>query len=154
MRVARRLPLVVGLALTLGLPAHADLAPWDQERVGKLAVELAVAVKDLREDVRKVPGHNLGTLQSRSRHRLLDALRLIRSEARHLAAELQGGAGREETMSIYERIGSLSRDARENANRMQLPEPVLAGITRAGSLWSQLTPYYDPDWKAAASSEE
>lgn len=154
----RRL-LVFALAWTLLLAAtpessRAEVAKWNQDRAAKIAVELANEVNHLRDQVRKVPGQNYGTLQEKARKRLMDTLRVIKNEARHLAAELQAGASQEDTLPIYERLGVLVADARESANRIFLPEPVLAALNSAGVSWSKLTPYYDPDWNKAPSGSK
>ena len=85
---------------------------------------------------------NIGSGQASARHRLLDALRVIKNESAFLARELKSGAGREETLPTYDRLGVLSRDAQEEARKIFLHEAIMSRITSAGDLWRQLTPYY------------
>ncbi len=148
------LALAAGLALACanvsetglasGAPAPADIKPakWNQERVTTIAADLADAVADLRDVVRDDPASNIGSGQSNARHRLLYSLRLLKNESAYLAKELKAGSGRSETLPTYERLGTLSRDAREEARKIFLHEAIMGRITRAGDLWRQLSPYY------------
>ena len=132
-------------ALGTGVPPPPDVKPakWNQERVTAIAVELAQQVDELREAVRASPvGKTIGSGQENAMLRLNDRLRLLKNESRHLANELKAGQGRDATLPVYERVGNLARDAREEARKMFLPEPIMAKIVGAGAAWSRLTPYY------------
>ncbi len=132
-------------SLATGEPAPADLklAKWNQERVTAIATDLAKAVEQLRKAVRDSPvGKTVGSGQENAMLRMNDRLRLLRTETRYLASELQNGVGREGTLSVYERVGNLARDVREEARKMFLPEPIMDAIAGAGATWSRLTPYY------------
>ena len=63
---------------------------WDQERVTELAVQLAVATRELRREIRRDPT-NRGRTQDAITVRLRDHLRVIEHETRFLASELQAG---------------------------------------------------------------
>ena len=128
--------------------ASAELARWDQERVAKIAADLYEAVKDLRDTARKQPPPTAGSLQTRSHYRLLDDLRLIRNETKHLANELKAGQSRDETFPVYRRVQGLRRTAAENARRLFIHEPVLAKIDAARDVLRRLRPYYEEEPKA------
>jgi hypothetical protein len=139
--------VALAAALLVGAwPASGELAKWNQERVAKLAGELAESTKDLESPVRQDPNQTYGSGQAQDYHRLRDELRLIRKETRHLARRLADGASREETDPVWQRVGVLARNAAEIAKRMHLPEPVLDSIAQTADLWRRLRPYYDPDW--------
>jgi hypothetical protein len=124
------------------LPARTSAAAWDQQEVTKLAGQLAEAVSGVYEEFRKQPEVDISTMQSRSRYRLQDELRLLEGETRELARQLKSGEGRDATQPIYDRVGSLARDAREEGRRQLIAKPVQERVDRAEELWAQLTPYY------------
>jgi len=134
--------LAVGLALA-PVPAASDShAQWDQERVTKLAVELAVTMRGLRNEVRRSIRDDRATTQVNRRHRLLDHLRLLQNETRFLAAELEAGQGFAETLPIVQRIDRLVDRAVVDGRRLFLPAPVQQRIDRANDLLEQLRPFY------------
>ena len=132
---------VAAAVLTI-LPARTSAAAWDQQEVTKLAGQLAEAVSGVYEEFRKQPEVDISTMQSRSRYRLQDELRLLEGETRELARQLKSGEGRDATQPIYDRVGSLARDAREEGRRQLIAKPVQERVDRAEELWAQLTPYY------------
>jgi len=115
---------------------------WDQAEVAALADELYEAVKDLRESVRRAGDPGVVSGQARSTHRLRDSLRVIANEARHLATRLHEGAGRDETLPVFQRIGELRLRAAEDARRIDLLQPVRDRIEAARSVLEKLEPYY------------
>jgi hypothetical protein len=121
---------------------------WDLAEVAALADELYEAVKDLRDSARRASDPGIASGQARSTHRLLDTLRLIRNESKHLASRLNEGAGRDETLPVFRRIGQLRLQAAEDARRLMLLQPVLDRIEAARSVLEKLEPYY------AVSGEE
>ena len=164
----RRSPVVPSVfacfaALALALPAapsHAQAVPWNQAKVTELAIELADVVSQLQASFRREPAPHIGQAQSRARFRFRDSLRVLRTETRALAAELEGGAGMEETWPIIRRGRVVVRDLRMEARRFGLVEPSLGHARRAEELIAQLVPFYlgaeaqdAADDKAAAASE-
>jgi hypothetical protein len=131
------------LATGVAPPTDAKLATWNQERVAAIALDLAAAVDQMQDAFRASPiGSSIGSGQANAQLRMRDRMRLLRNESRYLSNALKEGAGRSETLSVYERLGTLARDAREEARKMFLPDPVLSKITAAGDVWRRLTPYY------------
>ena len=108
-----------------------------------IAADLAEAVDQLRDAFRDSPvGKTIGSGQEAAQLRMRDRLRLLKNESRFLANSLKEGAGREETLSVYERVGTLARDAREEARKMFLPQQLMDKVVQAGAAWRRLTPYY------------
>ena len=70
-------------------------------------------------------------------------LRLLESETHVLYSMLELGKDRDATLPIYERIGSLAQDARDNARKQSATEAIQKRVERAEALWAQLTPYYE-----------
>jgi len=62
---------------------------------------------------------------------------LLGNRLRHASAQL-GDA----TQPIYDRIGVLARDAREEGRKQLVAKPLQERVDRAEELWAQLTPYY------------
>ena len=136
------------LALAYAVPCHAQSTAWDQARVTALAVELADEVAALQVAFRREPPVNIASGQARARHRFRDSLRVLVTESRALASELQDGAGLEETAPIVRRAGVVIRDLREDGRRMSWKEPSVGHARRAEELIAQLAPFY-----AAAATE-
>lgn len=121
--------------------AAAEPVRWDQQRVTKMAVELADAVHGARESVRRSPlSQNIG--QRTTYYDLLETMRLVDNTARHLKKELQAGKGADETRATFERISSLRSDAEEIGRRAMIEETVIDALVKAGSLHNQMKPYY------------
>ncbi len=140
-RIGPACAALLGLALT-ALPATAQRAAWDQDKVTELAVELSDVVRDLQREFRRQPGVDIFSGQARSRHRFADHLRVMRTETRALAAQLEDGAGFEETEPIAQRLATVIRDLRQEGRRMSWKEPVLGLAQRAEELIDQLRPFY------------
>ena len=92
----------LALVVAAGPPARAQEEAarqpvrWDQQRVTKMAVEMADAIRAARESVRRSPlSQNIG--QRTTYYDLLETMRLVDNTARHLKSELQEGKGAEET---------------------------------------------------------
>jgi hypothetical protein len=131
------------LATGVPPPADAKLAAWNQQRVAAIALELAGAVDQMQDAFRASPiGGTIGSGQANAQLRMRDRMRLLRNESRYLANALKDGADRDQTLSVYERIGTLASDAREEARKMFLPDPVFDTFVKAGEIWNRLTPYY------------
>ena len=140
----RMRPIVATLiALVLhAVPAWSEPAEWDQSRATELAIELNEVVIDLQRSFRRELSPSVASGQARARHRFRDTLRVLRTETRALASQLESGAGVEETRPITDRIGRLVRDLRQDGRRMSWMEPVLGHARRAGQLIEQLAPFY------------
>lgn len=136
------LALVTAHAPLHAFAEEAAAVEWDQERVTELAVQLAVATRDLRNAVRTGISSQRGRAQAHSRNRLLDNLRVLQNETRHLAGELESGQGYAETLPIAQRIDRLVARARPDARRLLIPQPVQQRLDRARELLEELRPFY------------
>jgi len=136
------LALAIVIAFMSAYSAFAEQKAWEQQEVTQIAKELAQAVSGMRDEFRKEPTDSIGVTQSQARYRLKDELRLLESEAKELLGQLESGQGRDATLPIYDRIGALARDARENARKQLTAEPMQKRVDLAEELWAQLTPYY------------
>jgi hypothetical protein len=135
-------------------PARAQGAAWNQDRVTELAVELAQTVAELQSAFRREPVPHLLSGQARARHRFRDALRVLRTETRALASELESGAGFEETLPIARRSGVVIRELRREGRRMAWREPVVGHARRAEELIAELAPFYVDRGGDAASDAD
>jgi hypothetical protein len=142
--------IVTGLAaLALALlptGARAELTPWDQEEVAKIAQELRVATKGLWETFRKDMPSSPGTGSRQAQQRLLDNFKKIENQSRKISMQLDDGKGREDTLNNYKRLMMLVRDSREEARRQLVLKPTLDKITTARDALFRLAPYYEADW--------
>jgi len=127
------------------MPVHARAVqqPWDQQKVTHIVSDLAQAVSGILDEFNKQPPATIASMQTNARYRLGDDLRLLESETHVLHSMLELGKDRDATLPIYERIGSLAQDARDNARKQSATEAVQKRVERAEALWSQLTPYYE-----------
>jgi len=144
-RRAHRLAVLTAIFAAFSLLPTAGLAQtkaWDQAAVTALAEELHEAVKGLREAVRRSNDPSIASGQASSNYRLLDDLRLIRNETRHLADELKAGAGRDATLPVVERIEEIRRDAANEARRIMLQKPTPERIAAARGVLEKIKPYY------------
>ena len=144
---ARLALVVLALGVAAATPARAEEKPagepvrWDQQRVTKLASELADAVGEAREQVRRSPmAQNIG--QRTTYYELLETMRLADNTARYLKRQLQAGEGADETRATFERVSSLRMDAEEQGRRALIESPVIDALVKAGSIHNQMKPYY------------
>ena len=143
--------LIFPLAMTLLLAApasRAELAAWDQAAVTALGKELETAADALYYTFVNQPPPTLGSMQTYY-YRLKQEVRLLRVEARWLAESLEKGAGREETLPVYDHMMQLVRAARLDAGRVAVQDVGERAAVVRGVL-NQLGPYYDPDFHALA----
>ena len=151
MRASTRRPAVVVFSVLAGLgfcvaaaraaePA-AEPVKWDQARVTQYAVQLNAAVGEAIQAMRKSPLQTTAG-QRNTWYDLKEDLRLIENTSSHLQAELQAGAGADETRASFDRIASLRRDAEEHGRKSMIPAPVLDALTKAGSVHRLMLPYY------------
>lgn len=144
----RRVTLAAAVALALPLSAPAEPPPardWDQEAVAGLARKLAEDTKGIREAFRNEPPAREVSAESYARYYLLDLLRRIEGETRHLADELAAGRGHDETLPVYSNLLELVREAREKRLQVQPEGETLRRIEQARAHLEQLDPYYDQD---------
>lgn len=133
------------LGLLVASAGSAQLANWNQERVTKLAAVLKERTAALYDTFYKEPVPTIGTAQARSYYRVKELVRRIRREARQLSDQLDKGAGREETLPIYENLMTMVRDAQEEARRTFTSDTILNSAASAGDALRQISPYYDPE---------
>ncbi|HEX5067097.1 MAG TPA: hypothetical protein VFY49_13340 [Myxococcota bacterium] len=124
------------------LPAFAQSAKWDQTKVTALAVELSEVAVELRSSFRREPRAAVGTGQARARAMFQDSLRVLGTETRALAAELEAGGGLDETWPIARRLRVVVRDLREEGRRISFKDPVASQARRADELVTQLAPFF------------
>ena len=132
----------------LAAPAGAPPPRWDQERVTALAEELRAASDDLYAAYLRDPAPESGTGFASgvavARHRLRQSLRLLKTEATHLAASLEAGEGRDETLPIFRHLESFVDRATEDARSAFLNAELLDHVAAVGSALMRIEPYYDP----------
>lgn len=136
------------LALSLSLMplgAAAELPKWDQARVSAIAKELSEAIAKAALEVDKQKGSRVDVGKERAFYEFREDMRLAKNTSRHLAKELEGGHGREETYPTFKRMKTLRNDAVENARRADMPDSTVAAITAAGELLNRLHPYYEEE---------
>lgn len=130
--------------------ARGELAAWNQAQVAGLAKELTRATDALSDTFIKQQPPSLGSLQSRAYYRLKQMVHLIRIEARQLAASLEKGEGREQTLPIYQNLMQLVRSARDDAGKVFVAEDVGERAGAVRGVLNRLGPYYDPDFPTLA----
>jgi hypothetical protein len=141
-------------ALALGLlcaglgGASADIREWDPEKVATLAERLRLAAHDLYDAFYKQPV--LGVAQNKFYYRLKQDIRSIRIEAGQLSDELAKGAGRDETLPIWENLMQDVRRATDHAASVFTTHDVDQKAQAARAILDQLAPYYAGE---AATSE-
>jgi len=137
--------LAFALAVSLAVPAAAELTPWDQAKVAALGKQLNEAANNLYTTFYKQPPPQLGAGQGNDYRKLKQTMRRIQMEARELDSELAKGKGRDDTLDIYENLMELVRDAREDIRRVFTTKDVQDAAGKARGLLNQIAPYYDPD---------
>jgi hypothetical protein len=142
---AARLASALVLALALAAPSAADLAPWDGERAAGLARQLVAATGELYDAFFKQPRPPATPRSTRDYDRLKRDIRRIRNQARGLAADLERGEGREQTLPAFESLMTTVRWARERARSVFTTQDVAERAAAVRRLLDQLAPYYDPD---------
>ena len=133
----------LGVVLLIAAPtAEAQEQAWDQVRVSELAGEFAQAAGEVKATLRREGNPSVASMQARAHHELVDQVRLVEREAKHLASELTAGRNHDETFSIYRRIQSLVRSAQSNARKLYVKAPVQEKIDAARAILDQLEPFY------------
>ena len=151
-RVVRDFFAVAAL-LAIGLApgaAFADLKPWNQEEVTELAKALHVAVKEVRQSMRRESTGDL-TAQARARLQMLEILKLLEKSCGQLVSRLEAGAGHEETLNIAKKIRSLVRDAETEGRKFMTTQQTDERVAPAEQVLDGLRPYYfEPQAKEPA----
>ncbi len=142
-QIVRRLIAVAAL-VAIGLApgaAFAALKVWNQEEVTELAKALHVAVKEVRQSMRRESTGDLSG-QARARQRMLGTLKVLEQSCGQLVARLEGGAGRAETLNIAKKIRSLVRDARTEGRKFMTTLQTDERVEPADQAIDGLAPYY------------
>ena len=155
-QIVRRFIAVAAL-VAIGLApgaAFADLEPWNQEEVTALAKALHVAVKEVRQSMRRESTGDIAA-QGRARQRMLQTLKVLEQSCGQLAARLEGGAGQEETLNIAKKIRSLVRDARTEGRKFMTTQQTDERVAPADAALDGLAPYYfEPQAEPEAEAQE
>jgi hypothetical protein len=128
-------------------PARGDVLAWDQAKVTAIAKQLVSATQDLYDSFYKQLPPTTGSGQSREFYRLKQVTRVLKTEARELASNLEKGEGHEQTLPSYESLMELVRTARELGARVFATEELKQKATAVRGLLNQIGPYYDPDFQ-------
>jgi hypothetical protein len=153
-QIVRRFFAVAAL-LAIGLApgaAFADLKVWNQEEVTEIAKALHVAVKEVRQSMRRESTGDLSG-QARARQRMLGILKVLEQSCSQLAARLEGGAGRAETLNIAKKIRSLVRDARTEGRKFMTTQQTDERVEPANQILAALAPYYFAEPAEAEAQE-
>ncbi len=128
------------LLLTGPTPAASEPVAWDQASVSEHARNLATKADAIHRDIRS---RQLGDQNRRDFYRLRETVRRIRSETARLASLLEDGGGHDETLPVFEQLGSQVRNAREIAKRMFMTTGLQDRFAAARAVLDDLAPYYD-----------
>jgi hypothetical protein len=142
-QIVRRFVAVAAL-VAIGLApgaAFAELKVWNQEEVTELARSLHVAVKDVRQSMRRESTGDLSA-QGKARMRMLEILKVLEQSCSQLLARFEGGAGRAETLNIAKKIRSLVRDARTEGRKFMSTQQTDERVEPADQALAGLAPYY------------
>ncbi len=115
--------------------------PWQQEEAARLSKQLADQVGDLRLTMKQAIPGTVGTTR-KNRFRLEEDIRMIRNAAKHLAAQLEAGKGRDETLPTAQNIGMFIRAARADAAGWVPPEWIETKLDAARGTLEKLVPLY------------
>ena len=145
----RILAFAAAVAVVFGATgAKAEIAKWDQKRVTSIAQQLAVAVGELRESVRKQP-EVPNSPQRKVRYQALDDLRTLKQVCDNLARDLKAGRGREETYPTYQRLQTIRRDLDGHGRKADVKLDTLNSYAKVADLLRRIGPYYEEEAKAA-----
>lgn len=121
--------------------SEAKLATWDQARVSAIAQKLAAETEKLYTAYYKQPLP--GGFGGPDSHEFKDTVRLMHTESRHFAGELEKGEGRDKTRPVFKRLNELKRDAEEYGREIFMANPSLNQFSAVEDLLRQLAPYYE-----------
>lgn len=142
-RIMRVLGMAVAVMLLLAPSrALAGSPAWDQERVTDIAAGFAEAVREVIAELEK-QAEESDVIAERQRLAVIADVKRLSRQATDLAAELKGGAGRDETRPRYMVIQEIRSSAREQGRRVFNPDAPGETIVGARTLLDQLSEYYD-----------
>ncbi len=139
------------LALSLVLPPlghaddHEDQQPrvWDQEKLTQLTADLAEAMSAVRTSARNEPSViQRQQMNDRTVAQYLESLRMLERSTGQLSRRIRDGKGRDETMNLARRIGTLLRDAQVSGRRLDIPKMTMERIDVAMALIDEIEPYF------------
>jgi hypothetical protein len=131
-------------SLLATLPAAADLAAWDQNRVAGIAKNLAAACDAFREAVRHQPGvADVGSGNAQNGLELGQSAGALRERSMALSGHLAKGKGYDQTRNEWSGLREIADDVEEHAQRSPLDDPTMAAWAKVADLMRQLAPYYD-----------
>jgi hypothetical protein len=143
-----RISIVSFLALAgSGATARAEVLAWDQAKVTGIAKQLVPATQDLYDTFYKQIPPTAGSGQNKEFYRLKQVTRVMKTEARELAGQLEKGEGHDQTLPSYESLMELVHRARELGARVFATEDLKQKATAVRGVLNQLGPYYDPDFQ-------
>jgi hypothetical protein len=143
-----RISIVSFLALAVsGATARADVVAWDQAKVSEIAKQLVAATQDLYDTFYKQLPPTVGSGQNKEFYRLKQVTRVMKTEARELAGQIEKGEGHDQTLPSYESLMEMVRKARELGARIFATEDLKQKATAVRGLLNQIGPYYDPDFQ-------
>jgi hypothetical protein len=140
-----RVWLAALLALFAAPAAGADLQPWNQERATALAQQLVPAASELYDAFYKQPQPAATPRSRRDYERLKRDIRRIKNEARGLAADLERGEGRDQTLAAWKSLTTTVRWAQERARSVFTTQDVQERADAARQILRELAPFYDPE---------
>jgi hypothetical protein len=140
-----RLSLAAFLVLLAAPSGSADLRPWNQERATALARDLVPAASELYDAFYKQPQPAATPRARRDYERLKRDIRRIKNEARGLAADLERGEGRDQTLTAWKSLATSVRWAQERARSVFTTQDVQERAAAVRQILRELAPFYDPE---------
>jgi len=132
----------LAFAALASLPAAADLAKWDQQRVTAAAQDLATASEAWWQAVRRQPLEMVGDAADEGS--ILNKARVLQEMSAGLASHLKEGQGHDKTVDMYKSFKEVTDDTEEAAQRAALDEPTMDAWAKVASALRVIAPYYDP----------
>jgi phage-related minor tail protein len=86
-----------------------------------------------------------GVAQNKVYYRLKQDIRTLRTDTKHLSDALAHGAGRDETLPIWQDLMQAVQRAIDHAASVFTTRDVDQKARAAAAILDQLAPYYDPD---------
>jgi hypothetical protein len=139
---------VAAALLTAVVPAlaGAELKPWDQEEVTRLAKDLSEAVSNVRQITLKDPTmKGAGQINRRAAEEYLDTLKALETACEQILRKLEAGEDLEKTMGVARKIGMLLRDAQTNGRKLMISQPESEAIEVAIAALDKISPYYSEE---------
>jgi hypothetical protein len=144
-RGIRLFAAVAAALVTAVVPAlaGAELKPWDQEEVTRLAKDLSEAVSNVRQITRKDPSKEGGRqMNARAAEEYLETLKALETACERIVRKLEAGEDLEKTTGVARRIGMLLRDAQTYGRKLLITQPESEAIEVAIAALDKISPYY------------